>query len=56
VTPVRLTRGGSTLLYQLLFVQVDPLRLFDGARTFEAFTGRDYLVIESGDRYRLEAA
>jgi hypothetical protein len=39
----------------LLLVQVDPLRPFDGARTFQVFTGRDYLLVGSGGRYRLEA-
>jgi hypothetical protein len=40
----------------LVYVQVDPLRPFDAARTFQVFTGRVRLLIESGGRYRLEAA
>jgi hypothetical protein len=35
---------------------VDPLRPLDGTRTIQAFAARDYFVIESGGRYRLEPA
>jgi hypothetical protein len=48
--------GQDPLRKTLLYVQVDPLRPFDGARTYQSFTGRDYLLIEAGGRYRLEAA
>nr|AKA59404.1 hypothetical protein [uncultured bacterium AB_162] len=40
----------------LLFVQVDPLRPLDGTRTFQALTGRDYLLVDDQGLYRLEPA
>jgi hypothetical protein len=70
VTPVTLTRvalgfrrlvdagnpSQGPVTTTLVYVQVDPLRPFDAARTFQMCTGRNYRLIESGGRYRREAA
>jgi hypothetical protein len=47
---------GSSVLKSLVEVQVDPLRPVDPKRTFQTFTGLDYLLVAEGNGYRLERA
>jgi len=48
--------GGAEVQKSLVFVQIDPLRPFDPSRTFQTFTGRDYLLVADGSGFRLESA
>jgi hypothetical protein len=48
--------GGPSALKSLATVQIDPLRPFDPKRTFQTFTGVDYLLVAEGNGYRLERA
>jgi len=46
----------SSVLKTLVDVQVDPLRPFDGSRTFQMLTGRNYLLSQDQDGYHIAPA
>jgi hypothetical protein len=48
--------AGAGTRKALVSVQLDPDRPFDSARTFQAFTGRELLLVDDGGSYRLEPA